>query len=209
MNDYDGILYAIVAVDKQIVCEHNASNEDFTQGRIPPNDSKLSYAYDSESGVVFMCVARESFGRRIPFSFLLEIKAQFESRFPDPLELDISQFNQYSILLAQEMTRYSASVKADPIRQVQNDISQVKEIMAQNIERVLERGDRIDLLVDKTNNLSTEAFAFRKRSTALKRKLWWKNQKLMAMLICSLVISAYIAISAFCGFPGWSSCRAP
>ncbi|OMJ12730.1 Vesicle-associated membrane protein [Smittium culicis] len=149
-----------------------------------------------------MCVARESFGRRVPFSFLLEIKAQFESRFPDPLELDISQFNQYSILLAQEMTRYSASVKADPIRQVQNDISQVKEIMAQNIERVLERGDRIDLLVDKTNNLSTEAFAFRKRSTALKRKLWWKNQKLMAMLICSLVITAYIAISAFCGFPG-------
>ncbi|OLY77898.1 Vesicle-associated membrane protein 714 [Smittium mucronatum] len=81
--------------------------------------------------------------------------------------------------------------------------------MAQNIERVLERGDRIDLLVDKTNNLSTEAFAFRKRSTALKRRLWWRNQRLVVLLVCSLIISAYVAISSVCGFPGWGRCRAP
>ncbi len=36
------------------------------------------------------------------------------------------------------------------------------------IERVLERGERIELLVDKTDNLNQQAFAFKKRSTALK-----------------------------------------
>ena len=36
------------------------------------------------------------------------------------------------------------------------------------IERVLERGERIELLVDKTDNLNQQAFAFRKRSTALR-----------------------------------------
>jgi hypothetical protein len=33
---------------------------------------------------------------------------------------------------------------------------------------VLERGERIELLVDKTDNLNQQAFAFKKRSTQLK-----------------------------------------
>jgi vesicle-associated membrane protein 7 len=36
------------------------------------------------------------------------------------------------------------------------------------IERVLERGERIELLVDKTDSLNQQAFAFKKRSTQLK-----------------------------------------
>jgi hypothetical protein len=39
------------------------------------------------------------------------------------------------------------------------------------IERVLERGERIELLVDKTDNLNQQAFAFKKRSTQLKVKV--------------------------------------
>lgn len=35
-------------------------------------------------------------------------------------------------------------------------------------ERVLERGERIELLVDKTDNLNQQAFQFKKRSTQLK-----------------------------------------
>lgn len=45
------------------------------------------------------------------------------------------------------------------------DISILNTII---IERVLERGERIELLVDKTDNLNQQAFAFKKRSTQLK-----------------------------------------
>lgn len=33
---------------------------------------------------------------------------------------------------------------------------------------MLERGERIELLVDKTDNLNQQAYAFKKRSVALK-----------------------------------------
>ncbi|PVZ96705.1 hypothetical protein BB558_007369, partial [Smittium angustum] len=204
MSSVEGILYTVVARNKAVLAEYNATSTQYSQvvktilERIPPNNSKLSYAYDrnlyhyiSENGVVFLCVAKEKFGRRIPFTFLHEIKSQFFSRFPSVEELDTLPKNtilSFSEILSREMTHYSRDLSADPIRQVQGEISQVKDIMVQNIERVLERGDRIDSLVDKTNNLNTAAFAFRKRSTALKRKLWWKNQKLMAMLISSIIV---------------------
>ena len=54
--------------------------------------------------------------------------------------------------------------------------------MTRNIEGLLERGERIDLLVDKTDRLGGSAREFRVRSRGLKRKMWWKNVKLMALL---------------------------
>lgn len=48
-------------------------------------------------------------------------------------------------------------------------------------ERVLERSDRIEILVDKTDNLNNQAFQFKKKSAALRRKMWWKNQKMQIL----------------------------
>ena len=44
-------------------------------------------------------------------------------------------------------------------------------------EKVLERGERIEILVDKTDNLNQASVAFKRRSVALRRQMWWKNTR--------------------------------
>jgi hypothetical protein len=39
---------------------------------------------------------------------------------------------------------------------------------------VLDRGEKLDVLVDKTDNLSSEAFNFRRAARRVRRVLWWK-----------------------------------
>jgi vesicle-associated membrane protein 7 len=56
---------------------------------------------------------------------------------------------------------------------------QVKNVMVQNIDRVLERGEKIELLVDKTDALQGEAFRFKRQARQLKQQLWWRNIRLM------------------------------
>lgn len=56
---------------------------------------------------------------------------------------------------------------------------QIRTIMVDNIEKILERGDRIELLVDKTGTMQDSAFHFRKQSKRLRRALWMKNAKLL------------------------------
>lgn len=56
---------------------------------------------------------------------------------------------------------------------------QIRTIMVDNIEKILERGDRIELLVDKTGTMQDNAFHFRKQSKRLRRALWMKNAKLL------------------------------
>lgn len=45
---------------------------------------------------------------------------------------------------------------------VQKQVSEVKNVMMDNIEKVLDRGEKIELLVDKTENLRTQADAFQR-----------------------------------------------
>jgi vesicle-associated membrane protein 7 len=50
--------------------------------------------------------------------------------------------------------------------------------MVENIDKVLERGEKIELLVDKTDALQGDAFRFKKQSRRLKQAMWLKNAKL-------------------------------
>lgn len=90
----------------------------------------------------------------------------------------------------------------DAIRNVQREMDGVREIMTENIERVLERGERIDLLVDKTDRLGGSARDFRVRSRGLRRRMWWKNVKLMAMLVAVVIFLIYLLVGMGCGLPG-------
>lgn len=113
----------------------------------------------------------------------------------------------------------------DAMGNVQREIANVKGIMTENIERVLERGERIDLLVDKTDRLGVGARDFRLRSRGLRRQMWWKNVKLMALLALVAVFLVYLFVGFGCGLPSksaggdvskretdglaaWSRCRA-
>jgi len=90
----------------------------------------------------------------------------------------------------------------DALRNVQSEIAGVREIMTENIERVLERGERINLLVDKTDRLGGSAADFRVRSRGLRRQMWWKNVRLMALLVVVVLFLMYLFIGFGCGLPG-------
>ena len=55
----------------------------------------------------------------------------------------------------------------------------------------------MELLVDKTDNLNQQAFQFKKKSTQLKRAMWWKNTKLMVMLVFIVLVRCVAALCAW------------
>ena len=65
--------------------------------------------------------------------------------------------------------------------------------------QVLDRGERIELLVDKTDHLQQESFVFRREARQLKNKLWWKNLRLWAVIAFVVLLLLYIAGAVVCG----------
>lgn len=105
------------------------------------------------------------------------------------------------------MSTYNTAPPADSLTAARREIDSVKDIMTENIERVLERGERIDLLVDKTDRLGGSARDFRVRSKNLRRQFWWKNVRLMVLLGVVVVFLLYIFIGFGCGLPSFQKCR--
>ena len=66
--------------------------------------------------------------------------------------------------------------------------------------QVLDRGERIELLVDKTEHLQNDAFRFRKAGRALKRQLWLNNLRTMGAMAIVVIIIIWFLVSGFCGW---------
>ncbi|KAJ3300490.1 Vesicle-associated membrane protein, partial [Blyttiomyces sp. JEL0837] len=210
----------LVARGAVVLAEHASTTGNFTTvtqhilEKIPEGDSKMTYVYDrylfhyiQRNGIIYLCLADDTFGRRIPFAFLEDISTKFESvygtRGKTAIAYGLQEFSKY---ISTQMEYFSNSQSADRLRQVQGEIDQVKDVMVANIEKVLERGERIDILVDKTDNLNQASFAFKKRSTALRRAMWWKNQKLMYSLGGLGLLVLYFILTVACGFPAFQDC---
>ncbi|MFS7978274.1 putative v-SNARE, coiled-coil domain-containing protein [Helianthus anomalus] len=72
--------------------------------------------------------------------------------------------DEFSRVLSQQMEYYSNDPNVDLINRLKREMSQVHTIMIQNIDELLERGDRLEILVDKTATMQNKTLRFKKQS---------------------------------------------
>eukprot|EP01119_Soliformovum_irregulare_P020038 TRINITY_DN6446_c0_g1_i2.p1 TRINITY_DN6446_c0_g1~~TRINITY_DN6446_c0_g1_i2.p1 ORF type:complete len:670 (-),score=179.23 TRINITY_DN6446_c0_g1_i2:1652-3661(-) len=77
----------------------------------------------------------------------------------------------------------------------------VQSIMHQNISLCLERSDNIESLMDHSHMLSDTRSQFKLSTRTLRRRLWWRNMRVVVGLACCLLLLLiYIIVTAACGF---------
>jgi vesicle-associated membrane protein 4 len=90
--------------------------------------------------------------------------------FPHPLEADW-------------LTRY-----------VFQQIDDTVGVMRENINKVSQRGERLDSLQDKTDNLAVSAQGFRRGANRVRKQMWWKDMKMRMCIIIGLIILIVIIV---------------
>ncbi|XP_062899511.1 vesicle-associated membrane protein 8 [Mobula hypostoma] len=90
----------------------------------------------------------------------------------------------------------SYNVDSSPVKlsNLQSQVNDVKGIMTHNIEKVLDRGERLDDLIIKTDDLQATADSFQKTSTKIARKMWWKNTKMIIIIVVIVVVIIILII---------------
>ncbi|KAL3078376.1 hypothetical protein niasHS_012037 [Heterodera schachtii] len=84
------------------------------------------------------------------------------------------------------------------LQQTQAQVDEVVGIMKVNVEKVLERDQKLSQLDDRADALQEGASQFEKSAATLKRKYWWKNIK-MIVIMCAIVILLIIIIVIWAG----------
>jgi len=209
------ILYSLVSRGTCVLAEFTTTSGNFTTvtrsilAKLPPQDTRMSYVYDDhtfhyivEDGLVYLCMAEGSFGRKIPFDFLEDIRNRWVDTYGDrgKTALAYGMNEDFSRVLQKQMDNFSRErdLSQERVVRVQGEIEEVRQVMVENIDRVLERGEKIELLVDKAENLNQQAFKFRKQSSALKRAMWVKNLKLYALVAFILGVIVLVICMGVC-----------
>ncbi|XP_038647587.1 vesicle-associated membrane protein 8 [Scyliorhinus canicula] len=92
------------------------------------------------------------------------------------------------------MASYTVDPCPEKLSSLQGQVNDVKGIMSQNIEKVLERGEKLDDLIIKTDDLQATADSFQKTSTKIARKMWWKNKKMIIIIVVIVIVIIVLII---------------
>eukprot|EP00050_Salpingoeca_kvevrii_P018066 m.70437 g.70437 ORF g.70437 m.70437 type:complete len:120 (+) comp7878_c1_seq1:2761-3120(+) len=82
----------------------------------------------------------------------------------------------------------------DRLRDTQRQVDEVVGIMKTNMNKVIERDERLGNLEEKSENLREGSTRFESTSRRLKRKMWWKNIKFMLILAAVIIVLIIIIV---------------
>ncbi|KAH7054673.1 hypothetical protein BKA62DRAFT_629843 [Auriculariales sp. MPI-PUGE-AT-0066] len=159
-------------------------------GKIPPNDSKptylwkqnisstmslrcacllylyisLAYVVCDVQGTTYLILADDVAGRRLPFAYLAEVQRSFTSSYEAAYIGSVSSFHDFEPRLAELIKRPFVLSHLRALQMSHSEPDQVKDIMVHNVEQILSRGERIELLVDKTHYLCVHLWFIRRIS---------------------------------------------
>lgn len=114
---------------------------------------------DNLGGVL---IADHEYPQRVAHTLITKVLDDFTLKIPQDkwsTETESSiQFTQLPAYLA----KYQDPKEADALTKIQNDLDETKIILKNTIEAVLERGEKLDDMVIKSENLSIQSKAFYK-----------------------------------------------
>lgn len=215
------ILYSVVARGVTVLAKYASCAGNFEEvteiilSQIPPENDKLTYSqgpylfhYICEDNIIYMCVTDNDFYKARAFLFLNEIKRRVLAVYGPGIQTAVAYAinTEFCRVLAHEMKHYSESKDIDTISRVHGELDELKDIIVKNIDSLAMRGEQLELLVNKTENLSTNSVTFRKTSRNLARSLFWKNVKIYFIIGGILTVVIYVVVSIACGGLGWQKC---
>ncbi|XP_041123351.1 vesicle-associated membrane protein 1-like [Polyodon spathula] len=84
------------------------------------------------------------------------------------------------------------------LQQTQAQVEEVVDIMRVNVDKVLQRDQKLSELDDRADALQAGASQFESSAAKLKNKYWWKNCKMMIMMgVIGAIIVGIIIIYFF------------
>ncbi|KAL8107552.1 hypothetical protein AgCh_024102 [Apium graveolens] len=162
------LVYAFVARGSVVLAEYKEFCGNFNSienlQKLTSTNNKFTYNCDGHTfnylvhnGFTYCVVVDESAGGQVPIVFLERVKDDFVSKYGSgkgvtapansltkEYESKLKEHMQYCIDHPEEINKL-AKVKAR--------VSEVEGVMIENIEKVLDRGEKIELPVDKSEDL--------------------------------------------------------
>ena len=93
-----------------------------------------------------------------------------------------------------------SSPSDEKITEIKNEIQQTTDKVHDSINLVIDRGEKLETLVSKSEILNENSKMFNYQAKRLKRKMFLKKMKMICLLALLLIMIFFIFMFSICGF---------
>ncbi|KAF2210998.1 hypothetical protein CERZMDRAFT_44247 [Cercospora zeae-maydis SCOH1-5] len=117
------------------------------------------HSYARSEGVCGIIISDHEYPKLVAHQLLSKILDEFLSKFPRSA-WESSNGEVPFVQLKEYIVKYQDPQQADSIMKIQKELDETKIVLHKTIESVLERGEKIDSLVAKSDGLSAQSKMF-------------------------------------------------
>jgi len=145
---------------------------------------QVIYGADND-GICLAVVTGTKYPSRVAIQLLMELYPQFSDKFG--LQVKAATTNSLSKkakpMFQSMCQKFDDPTKVDKASSLIDKVDQVKSTMSDNIAVMLKNTENAETIAQQSEQLSEQATVFKKKSTDLKKQMWWKNAKMTLILI--------------------------
>lgn len=208
-------IYSFVARGTMVLSEYTEFTGNFPAiaaqclQKIPSSNNKFTFNCDHhtfnflvEDGYAYCVVAKESVSKQISIAFLERVKADFKKRYGGGKAdtATAKSLNKEFGPVMKEHMKYiiDHAGEIEKLLKVKAQVSEVKSIMLENIDRTIERGENLTVLTHKAEDLQNSARQFKKQGTEIRRKMWYENMKIKLVVLGIVVFLVLVIWLSVC-----------
>lgn len=122
----------------------------------------LVHAYVRFDGLAGVLITHKDYIVRVAYGLIGKTLSDYERYYPDEYKKITTDQKTEPEFMKNDIKLYQNPTEADKLTKVQKNLDDVKLIMHKNIDEVLKRGETLDSLMDKSQDLSKTSLQFYK-----------------------------------------------
>ena len=200
------IIYALVAKnDEQVLCEYTEYKGNFEQisrtilRKIQKNsrggltyDESYNFSYINENNLTYLSMSDAKYPNEFIFSYLEDIQSKVKEKYTQTQideALSYSFNTEFKDVLKGKLEYYNnkSEKSKDSINKLKESIVETKGVLLNSQDILGQRGDKVNLIVQKADLLRMDSNSYLENAQKLKKYIMWRRIKQLCILIVIVI----------------------
>ena len=120
----------------------------------------MCHVYVRFDSLVGICVSDQSYPNQVAHRLLTNVLDKFTEDIPKQQWIHNKEVTGFSDELEKYLKHYRNPEKADPLTKIQTNLEETKIIILDSIQAILERGEKLDDMVERSQKLTDSSKIF-------------------------------------------------
>ena len=150
----------------------------------------------TDESFIYLVFVECHYPQRTAFEMLVKMRSVLQKESVQNNDAENSLNKRINPWLKKLCAEYDDGAAKDKLRNCQDKVHEVTEIMHDNIKKIMESSEKLEELETNAEHLKATAGAFVRNTKELSCKLWWQNARLKVAV--AAVSTAVVGLGVGC-----------